>query len=101
MYRIDVGYKQRGTGEYFAVLRSYKDDEVFGLFYHNWRPPTNFYITDDRRKLDKVKKDVQKRLEELKETILSVERKKIYETTTSINEEVYEISSNGIISKVE
>jgi hypothetical protein len=100
MHRINIEYKQRGTGEYFAELRSYKDDEVFELFYHSWIPPRNFYITDDRRKLDKVKKDIQKKLKEIKGTVLSVERKNKYETITSINEEVYEISSDGIISKV-
>jgi hypothetical protein len=102
MYRIDIEYKQRGTGEYFAVLYSYKNNEKFELFnFDDWLPISDVYITNDRRKLDKLKKDVKKKLKDVKETILRIERAILYNTTAIVLKEVYTISENGVETKIE
>lgn len=102
MYRIDIEYRQRGTGEYFAVLHSYKNNEKFELFnFDDWSPIVDFDVTNDREKLDKVKKDVKKKLKDVIEIVLRIERNNLHKTTTIVFKEVYTISKNGEETKIE
>ncbi len=98
MYRIDIEYYIKGNGKYWASLYSYEDDIAVRILSESILFDMNSFCTytKDRKNMDKVIKDVNKKLDQARLNIIELEKEKSVKT----KEESYQITSDGEISKI-